>query len=107
MLVESSSEENYFFRLSRFEDQLLKYYEDHPEFVMPAGKRNEALGLIKQGLQDISITRTSIDWGVPVPWDDKHVFYVWYDALINYCTAIGYGVDDERFDDVVAATSTT
>ena len=92
------SEENYFFRLSRFEEQLLKYYEDHPDFVGPTGKRNEALGIIKQGLDDISITRTSIDWGVPVPWDDKHVFYVWYDALINYCTAIGYGVDNERFE---------
>ena len=92
------SEENYFFRLSRFEDQLLKYYEDNPGFVTPQGKRNEALGFIKQGLQDISITRTSIDWGVPVPWDEKHVFYVWYDALINYCTAIGYGTDQARFD---------
>ncbi|MEY2468730.1 MAG: methionyl-tRNA synthetase [Actinomycetota bacterium] len=92
------SEENYFFRLSRFEDQLLKYYEDNPGFVTPQGKRNEALGFIKQGLQDISITRTSIDWGVPVPWDDKHVFYVWYDALINYCTAIGYGTDEARFN---------
>ncbi len=96
--LEVLAEENYFFRLSRFEDQLLKYYEDNPEFVQPPGKRNEALGLIKQGLQDISITRTSINWGVPVPWDEKHVFYVWYDALINYCTAIGYGVDDERFN---------
>jgi methionyl-tRNA synthetase len=92
------SEENYFFRLSRFEDQLLKYYEDNPGFVTPQSKRNEALGFIKQGLQDISITRTSIDWGVPVPWDEKHVFYVWYDALINYCTAIGYGTDQARFD---------
>ncbi|HVT78122.1 MAG TPA: methionine--tRNA ligase [Acidimicrobiales bacterium] len=92
------SEENYFFRLSRFEDKLLEYYEQHPGFVTPQSKRNEALGFIKQGLQDISITRTSIDWGVPVPWDDKHVFYVWYDALINYCTAIGYGTDQARFD---------
>jgi len=92
------SEENYFFRLSRFEDQLLKYYEDHPDFVGPSTKRNEALGFIKQGLQDISITRTSIDWGVPVPWDDKHVFYVWYDALINYATAVGYGTDEKLFD---------
>lgn len=91
-------EENYFFRLSRFEDQLLKYYEDNPGFVTPQSKRNEALGFIKQGLEDISITRTSIDWGVPVPWDDKHVFYVWYDALINYCTAIGYGTDEARFE---------
>ena len=92
------AEENYFFRLSRFEDQLLKYYDDHPDFVSPESKRNEVLGFIKQGLDDISITRTSINWGVPVPWDDKHVFYVWYDALINYCTAVGYGTDDARFN---------
>jgi methionyl-tRNA synthetase len=65
--------------------------------VQPDGKRNEALGIIRQGLDDISISRTSITWGVPVPWDPGHVFYVWYDALINYATAIGYGVDDERF----------
>ncbi|MGI8756008.1 MAG: class I tRNA ligase family protein, partial [Acidimicrobiales bacterium] len=64
----------------------------------PAGKRNEALGLIRGGLKDISITRTSIDWGVAVPWDEGHVFYVWYDALINYATAVGYGSDRERFD---------
>ena len=96
--LEVLAEENYFFRLSRFEDQLLKLYDERPDFVQPTTKRNEALGFIKQGLQDISITRTSIDWGVPVPWDEKHVFYVWYDALINYCTAIGYGTDRERFD---------
>jgi methionyl-tRNA synthetase len=95
--LEVLAEDNYFFRLSRFEEPLLKWYEDHPDFVQPLTKRNEALGFIKQGLQDISITRTSIDWGVPVPWDEKHVFYVWYDALINYATAVGYGVDDERF----------
>ena len=97
-VLEVLAEENYFFRLSRFEEPLLRYYGEHPEFVQPTGKRNEALGFIKQGLQDISITRTSIDWGVPVPWDDKHVFYVWYDALINYCTSIGYGTDQAKFD---------
>ena len=96
--LEILAEENYFFRLSRFEDALLKLYDERPDFVQPVTKRNEAIGFIKQGLQDISITRTSIDWGVPVPWDEKHVFYVWYDALINYCTAIGYGTDRERFD---------
>jgi len=95
--LELLAEENYFFRLSRFEQPLLDLYEQNPDWVQPHTKRNEALGFIKQGLQDISITRTSIDWGVPVPWDPKHVFYVWYDALINYCTAVGYGVDDERF----------
>jgi methionyl-tRNA synthetase len=89
-------EENWFFRLSAFEDRLLKYYEDHPEFVTPETKRNEALGFIRGGLRDISITRTSISWGVPVPWDEGHVFYVWYDALINYLTAIGYGRDPDE-----------
>ena len=96
--LETLAEENYFFRLSRFEEPLLRLYDGRPDWVQPVTKRNEALGFIKQGLQDISITRTSIDWGVPVPWDAKHVFYVWYDALINYCTAIGYGIDGERFD---------
>jgi methionyl-tRNA synthetase len=67
--------------------------------VVPESKRNEALSFIKGGLRDISITRTSIDWGVTVPWDDEHVFYVWYDALINYVTAIGYGEDEQRFEE--------
>jgi methionyl-tRNA synthetase len=89
-------EENWFFKLSAFEDRLLEYYHDHPEFVTPETKSNEAFSFIKGGLRDISITRTSISWGVPVPWDDNHVFYVWYDALINYLTAIGYGRDDDE-----------
>ena len=89
-------EENWFFRLSAFAEPLLKYYEEHPGFVTPETKRNEALAFIRGGLRDISITRTSIAWGVPVPWDEKHVFYVWYDALINYLTAIGYGRDDDQ-----------
>jgi len=89
-------EENYFFKLDAFEDRLLEWYDANPEAVRPASKRNEALGFIKGGLRPISITRTSLKWGVPVPWDDGHVFYVWYDALINYLTAIGYGTDDER-----------
>ena len=89
-------EENWFFRLSAFEDRLLEYYDAHPGFVTPETKRNEAYSFVKGGLKDISITRTSISWGVPVPWDDRHVFYVWYDALINYLTAIGYGRDDDE-----------
>ena len=89
-------EENWFFRLSAFEDRLLEYYAENPGFVTPETKRNEALAFIKSGLRDISITRTSITWGVPVPWDERHVFYVWYDALINYLTAIGYGQDDDE-----------
>ncbi len=95
--VEELKEENYFFKLSRYTDRLIAWLEQDPSPVQPASRRNEALGLIRQGLRDVSITRTSTDWGIPVPWDPDHVFYVWYDALINYATAIGYGVDDERF----------
>jgi methionyl-tRNA synthetase len=91
-------EDNYFFTLSAFEQPLLDYYDSHPDFVRPTAKRNEALGFIRGGLQDVSITRTSMQWGVPVPWDSGHVFYVWYDALINYLTAASYGTDPERFD---------
>ena len=97
--VEWLTEENWFFELSRFEQPLLEWYEKHEDAIFPASRRNEALGIIKGGLQDISITRTSIDWGIPVPWDSAHVVYVWYDALINYITAIGYGEDPGRFAD--------
>jgi methionyl-tRNA synthetase len=95
--VEHLSEENYFFKLSKYEQPLLDWYAAHPDAVTPESKRNEALGLIRSGLRDVSITRTSLDWGVPVPWAPGHVFYVWYDALINYATAIGYGADEQRF----------
>ena len=91
-------EDNWFFRLSAFEDRLLAFYAEHPDFVSPDTKFNEAYAFIKGGLKDISITRTSIDWGIPVPWDDRHVFYVWYDALINYLTAIGYGREDDEVE---------
>lgn len=96
--VEWLREENYFFKLSEFTDRLLEWYGSSPGAVTPEAKRNEAVGLIKGGLRDISISRTSISWGVPVPWDPQHVFYVWYDALINYATAIGYGADTQRFE---------
>jgi methionyl-tRNA synthetase len=96
--VERLEEENWFFRLSAFTQPLLDWYGANPGVVAPEGKRNEALGIIRQGLEDISISRVSIDWGVPVPWDPEQVFYVWYDALINYATAVGYGTDPERFD---------
>ncbi len=91
-------EENYFFKLSAFEDRLLEYYDSHPDFVRPVSKRNEALGFIRGGLRDVSITRTSFTWGVPVPWDSGHVFYVWYDALINYLTVAGFGDDEGVFE---------
>jgi len=90
-------EENWFFRLSRYQDRLVAWIEADPEVIQPESKRNEVLGFIRQGLDDVSITRTSLDWGVPVPWAPGHVFYVWYDALINYATAVGLGSDDERF----------
>ncbi len=95
--AEHMSEENYFFKLSAFADQLLEHYEVAGDQIRPDGYRNEVLGLLRQEVRDISISRTSINWGVPVPWDDKHVFYVWYDALINYATAVGFGADEERF----------
>lgn len=95
--VEQVREDNYFFKLSSFEQRLLDWYEANPDVVQPESKRNEALGFIRQGLQDFSVSRTSISWGVPIPWDSDHVTYVWFDALANYLTAIGYGTDDERF----------
>jgi len=95
--VEFLQEDNYFFKLSAFAGRLEEWLSDET-VVIPDGKRREALGLVRHGLDDVSITRTSIDWGVQVPWDPDHVFYVWYDALINYATAVGYGTDPERFD---------
>lgn len=95
--VDTVREENYFFKLSRYQDRLLDWYEAHPDFVQPEAKRNEALAFIRGGLQDFSISRTSISWGVPIPWDPAHVTYVWFDALTNYITAVGYGTDWERF----------
>ena len=95
--VEQVKEDNYFFKLSSFQQQLLDWYAANPDFVRPATKRNEALGFIKGGLDDFSISRSSITWGVPLPWDPAHVTYVWFDALVNYLTAVGYGDDDERF----------
>ena len=95
--VEEVREENYFFKLSAFQQRLLDWYEANPDAVQPESKRNEALGFIRQGLQDFSISRTSLTWGVPIPWDPGHVTYVWFDALTNYITAVGYGTDDERF----------
>jgi methionyl-tRNA synthetase len=95
--VELMSQENYFFRLSAYQDRLLEHYERHPEAVEPEIRRNEVLSLIKGGLQDFSISRTSFDWGIPLPWDPSHVNYVWFDALANYITAVGYESDPESF----------
>jgi methionyl-tRNA synthetase len=95
--VERMAEENYFFRLSAYQDRLLEHYERTPSAVEPEVRRNEVLSLISGGLQDFSISRTTFDWGIPIPWDPKHVCYVWFDALTNYITAAGYGSDRERF----------
>ncbi len=93
--LEWVEEESYFFRLSNYTDKLLKLYEEKPEFVQPDFRRNEIKAFVKQGLRDLSISRTSFDWGVPVPGDDKHVIYVWADALVNYISALGCTSDDE------------
>jgi len=98
--VEWFEEDNYFFKLSAFEDRLREWYATGA--VKPEGKASEALGIVELGLEDISITRKSLDWGVQVPWDEEHVFYVWYDALLNYTTAIGYGTDDPNFEEMWA-----
>ncbi|HLW77250.1 MAG TPA: methionine--tRNA ligase, partial [Bryobacteraceae bacterium] len=86
--TETVSEENYFFRLSAFQEKLLHLYESQPDFIQPDTRRNEAMAFVKQGLQDLSITRTSVKWGIPVPDDPKHVFYVWFDALTTYMSAV-------------------
>jgi methionyl-tRNA synthetase len=87
------SEENYFFKLSAFERKLLEFYEQNPGFIRPEASRKEVISFVRSGLKDLSISRTSFDWGIPVPGDEKHVIYVWMDALANYITALGYGSD--------------
>jgi methionyl-tRNA synthetase len=95
--AEKVKEKSYFFRMSRYRGQLLAHIEAHPEFIQPTSKRNEILSFIKEELRDLSISRTSFSWGIPVPGDEKHVIYVWFDALINYLTAAGYPDDEKRF----------
>jgi methionyl-tRNA synthetase len=87
----------YFFALSRFQDRLLEYYDEYPDFIQPESRRNEVLSLVQSGLQDVNITRSGQDWGIRVPFDESYTIYVWFDALLNYITAIGYGSDEERF----------
>lgn len=88
------SEPTYFFRLSKYGDKLLKFYEDNPNFIMPKQRRNEVISFINKGLQDLSITRTTFDWGIPIKMNDKHVIYVWFDALNSYLTGAKYGKED-------------
>ncbi|MGH9498713.1 MAG: methionine--tRNA ligase [Terriglobales bacterium] len=96
--TETVKEENYFFKLSAFQDQLLKLYEK-PDFIRPETRRNEVISFVRSGLRDLSISRSTFSWGIPVPDDPKHVIYVWLDALSNYITALGYGSDDTKLYD--------
>lgn len=92
-------EESYFFRLSKYRDKLLKLYEDNPEFLQPESRKNEMIkNFLSEGLDDLSVSRASFDWGVKVPFDDKHVIYVWIDALTCYLTGIGFGTSEEKFN---------
>ena len=94
--IEKVSEEAYFFKMSKYADRILKYIEDNPEFIVPTSRRNEMINFIKQGLEDLCVSRTSFDWGIPVPDDEKHVIYVWFDAVINYITPIFDNPDKYR-----------
>lgn len=98
--VEKSKEEAYFFRMSKYADRLIKYIEEHPDFIQPESRKNEMLNnFLRPGLQDLCVSRTSFDWGIPVTFDEKHVVYVWIDALTNYITALGYGSENtEKFE---------
>ncbi|HTA80404.1 MAG TPA: class I tRNA ligase family protein, partial [Terracidiphilus sp.] len=95
-ITETVSEENYFFKLSAFEHKLLEFYEENPGFMQPESTRREVISFVRRGLKDLSISRSTFTWGVPVPGDEEHVVYVWLDALANYMTALGYGSDDDQ-----------
>src|SRR6266545_5104257 len=90
-------ERNHFFRLSKYRDRLLTHFQQHPDFLQPESRRNEILRLLESGLEDISISRAGQAWGIPLPFDPSSVVYVWFDALINYAAAVGYGTDDALF----------
>ena len=96
--VQKAKEEAYFFRLSKYQDRLLEMFEKNPEFLLPDSRRNEMIAFVKQGLEDLCISRSTFDWGIPVPIDEKHVIYVWLDALTNYITALGYPDDPALYE---------
>ena len=96
--VQKAKEEAYFFRLSKYQDRLLELFEKNPDFLQPDTRRNEMVSFIRQGLEDLCISRSTFDWGIPVPIDDKHVIYVWLDALTNYITALGYPDEPELYE---------
>jgi len=96
--TERIREENYYFKLSEFQDRLLQLYESQPDFIQPETRRNEVMAFVRGGLRDLSVSRTSIKWGIPWPGDEKHVIYVWYDALTTYMTGVGYGDDELQWE---------
>ncbi len=93
--VELVKEESYFFKMSKYADRWLQYIEENPDFIQPATRKNEMINFVKQGLEDLCVSRTTFSWGIPVPINDKHVIYVWFDALTNYISALGYGTEDD------------
>lgn len=95
--VEKAKEESYFFKMSKYQDKLIEHIENNPDFIQPQSRRNEMLSFIKSGLEDLCISRTTFDWGIKVPFDEKHVVYVWLDALSNYINALGYPDDTPLF----------
>ena len=95
--VEVLKEENYLFKMSTFQQKLLDLYAAQPDFIQPTSVRNEIIAFVNRGLDDLSISRSNIDWGIEVPFDSEHVTYVWFEALLNYITATGWGSDDEAF----------
>ena len=96
--VETMEEEDYFFRMSKYADQILKHIENHPDFIQPVSRRNEMIAFLKQGLEDLCISRSTFDWGIPVPFDKKQITYVWFDALLCYFTGIGFLRNEEEFN---------
>ena len=96
--VEWMEEESYFFRLSAYQDKLLEYYELHPDFILPASRRNEVISFVKSGLKDLCISRSKFNWGIPVPGNEAHVMYVWIDALTNYINSLGFPKDNEKIN---------
>ena len=97
-IVEWLEEESYFFKLSAWQNKLLKFYDDNKNFILPKSRRNEVIQFVKKGLKDLSISRTSFSWGIPVPKNNKHVIYVWLDALTNYISALNYpDVSDSKY----------
>jgi len=95
--VEKLKEESYFFKLSKYQDFLLKHYRENPEFLSPSERAPEMLRFVESGLRDLSVSRTRVSWGIPVPFDAKHTIYVWFDALLNYITGAGYGTAENKF----------